>query len=1342
MVRSLEPSHNLAILAGSAGALAPLRTLFQSLPEKIGCAIVVIQHHTPDHKSMLDSIIAGWTSLPVRIVAEGMPIEADTIYVAPPAKRVGTDGQAFQLSAAYDAGSDRHHQIDASCIALSAAPQLRLFLGILSGAGDDGTQGAKAVRAKGGTVVVQDPVEAEFGDMPRAVIKSRQADMTLPTDKILPALTAWAAGVPPTGSADREDQGRDEGTAFDAILNLVLQHTHQDKREYKPATLRRRMQRRMAMFHLDEMNAYLQLLQQQPKEILQLAQDMLVGVTSFFRDQEAFDILAQDVIPEICGNRADDAPVRVWIAGCSTGEEAYSIAILLHEWFAHQRRSPRIQIFATDIDERALQVARAGVYCEDALEAVSQERLQRYFEPARGGFCISKPVRETIVFASHDLIADPPFSKLGLVVCRNVLIYLNADIQKRLLGLFHFVLNLDGYLFLGSSESVGTLSASFQPVSKPWRIYRHIVAAERAVAPQLPIAQSSTLRRLGSDTARANHVLPFGNLEGAYRQLLDKLGPTQVLVNASFDLLYVSGNTSAYFEIPRGEASINLLKIAKPFLAGALRVALNRAQTQRERVEISTLSPPFGIETTGPACRIEVIPVSGTDSEELLLVVLSQGPAKEQQAVASDRGGDDWLVHQLEREVDAMREDLQRTIENARSAKMELTAANEEVMAMNEELQSSNEELESSKEELLSLNEELTTANAALDAKVSELETVNADLNNLMYSSESATMLLDQALHIRRYTPACAKLMRVIPSDIGRPLEDIVRHFEDPTLASDCQTVIRGGTIPEKQVVSDIGHWFLRSILPYRNANRQVMGVVLMLSDMTSIKLAEQELQERAQRLQWQSDLLRLAAPIFARDYDDRVIFWNPAAELLYGWSPQEALGHISHELLQTRFPLPLNQIKRILISTGSWKGELIHRTKEGGTVSVESQWTLSHDIHGKVQAIVEVNNDITGQKEAEDANLSKSAFLANMSHEIRTPLNAITGMAHLIRIAGLTPEQANQMDKLEKAGQHLLEIINAILDLSKIEAGKFALDEGRVCLDEIVENATAIVGDNVKSKGLRLLTEISPTPAALMGDRTRIQQALLNYLSNAVKFTANGTITIRASLSDDTTNSTLVRFEVIDTGIGIEPRILERLFSAFEQADSSTTRKYGGTGLGLAVTKRLAELMGGEAGATSQPGKGSTFWFSVRLKKSPAECATVAGQAVARAGDILKTDFAGIRILLAEDEPINREIAQKLLENVGMSVDVADDGQQAVKQAMAESYDLILMDMQMPHVDGLEATRQIRKFDQETPILAMTANAFSEDKQRCLDAGMNDFITKPVSPGVLYEILLRRIKM
>ncbi|MEJ2692176.1 MAG: EAL domain-containing protein [Candidatus Thiodiazotropha sp.] len=964
-MNSLDTRYNrnkLVLIGGSAGSFSALQEFFETFHDKCGLICIVIQHLSSEYPSHLDTLLSRRTNWPVAWAVEGTRLQEGHVYICEPGKLLSIEDNVLR-SHQPDSISLTHKPIDFLAKPLAERYGGDIALVILSGTGSDGSEGARAVKSAGGVVIVQSPDSAEYQDMPASVLQAELADRELKPSEISSELYAWGKQGRLTGVATKDAATSDE-ELYKTIIGLVRLHAKQDMSGYKQTTLRRRIARRMGILHIRDLAAYQELLRGTPAELDQLAKDLLIGVTAFFRDEEAFSILADSVIPVLCKEKSANEPVRVWVAGCSTGEEAYSIAILLMEWFAAHEESPRIQIFATDIDDNSLELARAGVYQKESLSNVTALRIERFFNEENTGYRIAKSIRETIVFAPHNLISDPPFSKLDLVVCRNVLIYLNSMTQKKLLSLFHFVLNQNGFLFLGSSENVGSVGRHFHALSKQWRIFRHLVTGPKR-PPLLPITSGMGPRRMTTSGEAGVDLGVVAGQERLYRQLLQSHGPTMVLINARFELLFVSGDVSSYLSIPIGQASHDLLKLVKPSLAIGLRSALNETQRSQAKTAVNTVMTDANQQIR---VRIDVTPISNADHQVLLLVCFSTEATGQLEVPATEPGGDDWVLQQLLQELNATREDLHRTIEQSGVSLEEMKAANEEVMAMNEELQSANEELESSKEELQSLNEELVDSNTQLDAKVLEVETLNSDLDNLLNSTKTPTLLVDEKLCIRRFTPACSRIMRVIPSDIGRPIDDVVRLIEYPQLSSDCQEVLQGRGVPEREVSDSNAHWYLCRIHPFLETEGRVDGVVITFAEITHIKQASHLLSERTEQLQWQANLLNRAAPILGRDMRDRIVYWNKGAEELYGWKATEALGKISHDLLRTRFSVELEDIKECLSEHGGWRGELTHLLRDDTEVIVDSQWTFYSNDKGEPLAIVEVNSDITERKHTQEA--------------------------------------------------------------------------------------------------------------------------------------------------------------------------------------------------------------------------------------------------------------------------------------------------------------------------------------------------------------------------------------
>lgn len=967
-------TEKLVCIGGSAGSLAAIRDLFESLSTPSGMSLIVVQHLSPDYKSQLVSLISKWTTLPVSAIHDGVALATDHVYVAAP-------GQAVRLQNRrlfHHTPANPHLPIDQ--LAISVADELgpEGALVILSGIGHDGLKAASRIRSAGGLVLAQDPQEAEFASMPESIIKANLATQVLNARRMGPVLQNWAQGITITNRKKTMPE-QNSPKALSDILELVRAHSDRDMTGYKPTTVRRRIERRMGLRHVPSLEDYLELLQQNPAELAQLVKDLLIGVTTFFRDEDAFKSLETLVLPNLIQRRSASNPVRVWIAGCSTGEEAYSLAILLIDAFTKADLKPFLQIFATDVEEDALAVARTGLYGEDSVKGLSELRLKTYFNKEAGGsYRIAKSVRESIVFAVHNLISDPPFSKLDLVVCRNLLIYLNTDTQSKLLDLFRFVINPGGYLFLGGSESIGSHAAHFSVISKQWRLFQHNASNDRK-PPTLPILSPMGQRRSPVSEEGLSELGALAGQEKLYRQLVESHGPTQVLINAKYELLYVSGAATRYISVPAGQASHDFLKMVNPALAMPLRTAINQAQKMASRSVVSTTITESADFSDISGVRIEVLPIEGQYDNALFWVGFSPEPDHQSEATVPANGGENWVLQQLVQELNATREDLLRTIEQSRVAGEEMMVANEEVMAMNEELQSANEELESSKEELQSLNEELVTSSAQLDAKILEIEALNTDLTNLLNSAETATILLDRSLCVRRFTKACVNLMRIIPGDIGRTFDDVVRLFDDASLSEDIASILQGASAPDKEIQNRSDQWFVRRVLPYCCADGAILGVILTFPDITTVKQNETLLQAHAKALQWQSNLLSKAAAIIGRDLHGKIVFWNQGAQALYGWSEDEALGQQYNQLLQTRLPQPLEKIQSTLLEKGFWQGELTHVARSGEELFIESNWSVYRNEAGAVENLIEVNTDISKRRAVQRALHEREAMFHTM---------------------------------------------------------------------------------------------------------------------------------------------------------------------------------------------------------------------------------------------------------------------------------------------------------------------------------------------------------------------------
>ena len=909
-----QPAMSFPIvgIGASAGGLAAFEAFFSGMPAATdpGMAFVLVQHLAPDHKSILSDLIRRYTRMQVFEVEDGMVVQPNCAYIIPPGRDMAFLNGTLQLLEPSEPRGQRL-PIDFFFRSLAQDQRERAIGIVLSGTGSDGTAGVRAIKGEGGMVMAQNPASTEFDGMPRSAIATGLVDYELPAAEMATQLIAYATQAfdkpprPATAPAAKTEN------ALKKIFILLRAQTGHDFSQYKPSTIDRRIGRRMAVHQIEAIDGYVKFLQQTPAEVEALFRDLLIGVTSFFRDPEAFDVLEQQVIPKLFEGKPVGAVVRVWTAGCSTGEEAYSIAILLVERMEALKQSYTVQVFATDIDSQAIVTARAGLYPASIAADISPERLGRFFTAEGDGsaFRIHKGIRDLLVFSEQDVIKDPPFSKLDLISCRNLLIYMGAELQKKLIPLFHYALNPDGMLFLGTSEGVGDFGALFAVLDRKAKLYLRQVdghglqrAALGRFLPPMTALDAALPRAAAKPPGGGNKSLR----ELTEHALLQQVVAAGALVNDQGDILYLHGRTGMFLEPAAGEAGINnILKMAREGLRRDLAMTLHKATGTKDTVRapnlrvktnhhFTTVNLTIRPVTTGPAA---------TPESPLYLVILEEAPAAELEPAPPHDGSasagahgpttpdTDASIAALKQELRIKEEYLQSTNEELESSTEELKSSNEEMQSVNEELQSTNEELETSKEELQSVNEELATVNNELQTKVVDLSRANNDMNNLLSGTGIGTVFVDHQLRILRFTPAASAIINLILSDVGRPVNHIVSNLVGyDQLVADTQAVLDTLVPKEVDVQSTDDKWYRMRILPYRTLDNVIEGAVITFVDITQMVQARDALQKA-------NELLRLAMvahdahdAVTVQDLEGRILAWNPGAVRMYGWSEAEAL--------------------------------------------------------------------------------------------------------------------------------------------------------------------------------------------------------------------------------------------------------------------------------------------------------------------------------------------------------------------------------------------------------------------------------------------------------------------
>jgi two-component system CheB/CheR fusion protein len=1355
-----ESTFPIVGIGASAGGLEAFMQLLQALPEHTGMAFVLVQHLDPKHDSRLADLLAKATRMPVREATHGLAPEPDHVYVIAPgtALALAADG-ALQVEPRGEAqGGGPHLPIDQFFKSLAARRAGAAIGVVLSGTGTDGTLGLEEIKAAGGITFAQDEASAKFAGMPLAALHSGCVDLVLPPERIAaelarigrhPYLAPAAAGEAqgPAGAAATSDGDEQR---FQAVLGLLRIANGVDFSAYRDTTIRRRIQRRMLLQGGEQLAGYVERLKGDRAELDALYHDILINVTRFFREPEVFEALKERVFPDILAARHGDEPIRLWVPGCSTGQEAYSLAIVLLEFLdAVSGTGPAaaIQIFATDLsDSVALQRARAGVYPESIEAEVSPERLRRFFHKEDSSYRIAKSLREIVVFARQNVAADPPFSRLHLISCRNLLIYLSPVLQKRVIPTFHYALNAGGYLLLGASESIGSHTELFSVVDQSHRIYQRKSSGAMRPYPHFRSDEPQARPGGGQVATAAPRPLPADWQREADRVAAGLYVPPGVLINDAFDVLQFRGQTGPFLAPAPGEPSHNLLKMAREGLFMALRSAV----TECLRTGGAVRHPDVRIRGEGVDREIDlhVLPVRlpQAGGERCCLVLFEETAHRITPGeAASERPAQDAEapeMQHLRQELASTREYLQSMVEQQDAANEELTSANEEILSSNEELQSSNEELETAKEELQSINEELTTVNEQLQHRNAELAQLNDDMTNLLVSSGVPMVVLGTDLRIRRFNPAAGQLLGLLAGDLGRPLAHLRASVDLPDMEALVGEVIASVQPQERELRARDGRCHLLRVHPYRTADNRIDGAVLVLFDIDELRRAQSALE--AERDYARAIVETVGEPLLVLDAQLRVQSANRAFYERFAVAPEATQGRPLYELGNGQWDIPGLRERLGAVLSGPLDfsdlevrhdfesiGRKVMRLAARRIVreGAPSLILLAIDDRTELDRLEGGARDHVAQLVEQDR--LKTAFLALLAHELRNPLAPIRHALHILDRVGAGDDTARRMRAtIERQVGQMTRLVDDLLDVARINKGRIEVHKERLELGALLREAVDAAQPVCEARGIVLAAELPDAPLPIDADATRLSQVVGNVLNNAAKFTDPGG-QIRLSLVRDA-GAAVIR--VADNGIGMAADQLPHVFDMFMQIDSSIGRSHSGLGLGLTLVKQLIEAHGGTVSASSDGiGRGSEFTLRLPLPDGAAAPAEAPNSAEAPASGTRPR-----RILIVDDNHDGAESLAMALGFYGHDVRMAHDGPAALALAATWRPEVILLDIGLPGMNGYEVARRLggEPWRNETRLIALTGWGQAEDRRRTAEAGFDAHLVKPVDIEALMKLL------